>query len=85
MTIFAKTFVIDDTQVLIFWEYDQDQEDYELQVKTKINNIGATLNYRFGEKNDVIKCFDKFNESQVIKLINSLKQDIQEYKGENES
>lgn len=77
-TVFAKTFIIDDTQVLIFWEYDPDEEDYELQYKTNIGGIGATLGFRFQEKLDVINCFDKLDEIQSIKFLDSLKQQIGE-------
>ena len=44
MTIFAKTFIIDDTQVLVFWEYDPDTEEYEWQFAGRSRQLSS--NYK---------------------------------------
>lgn len=74
METFAKTITLYDTQVLFFWEYEPDEEDYSLTFKCSINGIRVTKEFRIDKKSDLIDLFNKFNEPIARKMVDDMKQ-----------
>lgn len=79
MTIFAKTFIIDDTQVLVFWEYDPDTEEYEWQFMADLGSSRATIKFRVDreKREEFLELFTLLDEAKARKMLEEVRQTIE--------